>query len=228
LSNQYNALLVSQMGEPLDVEKNLVLFRRVVAGDAAACEEMIVGNMPLAVAKVESFIRCSPATEYLRDDLTSAAFLGLVKAVNKMAAGKGPRKADPSAPLDFIGMWINRELRRLVEDETPIRVPHESDRLAKQKGEPIIPPVVCNVVPERCEAPSYKKGPETRDLIDACCTREEERTFVAMLGAGHTLAKIAATVKVSPPSVSRMRKKLKVRIQRKLKALGDECFDEST
>jgi DNA-directed RNA polymerase specialized sigma subunit len=222
VSNQYNDLLVSQMAQPLDAEKNLVLFQRVVAGDAAAREEMIVGNMPLAVAKVESFIRCSTAITHLRDDLAGAAFLGLVKAVNKMAAGKGPRKADPSAPLDFIGMWINRELGRLVEDETPIHVPHESDRLAKQNGDPIAPPVVCNVVPDRCEAPSYEQGLEIRDLIDPCCTTEEERTFVDMLQAGHSLAKIASAIKRSPPTVSRIRKKLKTRIQRKLKAMGDE------
>ena len=60
MSNQYNHLLVSQMNEPLDAEKNAELYRRVAAGDAAAREEMIVGNMPLAIANVEKFIHRVP------------------------------------------------------------------------------------------------------------------------------------------------------------------------
>ena len=96
-----------------------------MAGDAAAREEMIVGNMPLAVTKVESFVRCFPGMAHLRDDLTSAAFTGLVKAVNQMAAGKGPRSTDHSAPAECIGMWINRELRQLIESESLIHLPHD-------------------------------------------------------------------------------------------------------
>ena len=99
------------MSEPLDAEKNAALYQRVAAGDAAAREEMIVGNMPLAVAKVESFIRCFPEVAHLRDDLTSAAFIGLVKAVNKMAkaAGKEPEQLDfrptDSWACGSIGNW---------------------------------------------------------------------------------------------------------------------------
>jgi hypothetical protein len=222
MSNQYNDLLVSQMSEPLDEEKNLALFERVAAGDAAAREEMIVGNMPLAVTKVESFIRCFPEISHLRDDLTSAAFTGLVKAVNRMAKGTARKYKGNWNPTDCIGSWINRELGRLVEDEMPIRVPHESDRLAEKNGEPITPPTVCNVVPERFEVPSYEKELEMRDLIYACCTSEKERTFVAMREAGHSFAKIAAAIKMSPPSVSRLKKKLAARVERRLKALRDE------
>ena len=57
--------------------------------------------MPLAVAKVESLIRCFPGIAHLRDDLTSAAFIGLVKAVNKMAAGKGPTQQSTFRPGGF-------------------------------------------------------------------------------------------------------------------------------
>jgi len=35
------------MSEPLTMEKNAALYPRVQAGDAAAREEMITGNMPL-------------------------------------------------------------------------------------------------------------------------------------------------------------------------------------
>ena len=222
MSNQYNHLLVSQMNEPLDAEKNAELYRRVAAGDAAAREEMIVGNMPLAIANVEKFIHRVPQAAHLRDDLVSAAFTGLVKAVNGMMKGHRVKKPDKWNPACHIGTSINHELSRVIEDENPIHLPHESERLAKRKGQPIELPEIVNTVPERFEVPSYEKELEMRDLIYACCTSEKERTFVAMREAGHSFAKIAAAIKMSPPSVSRLKKKLAARVERRLKALRDE------
>jgi RNA polymerase sigma factor (sigma-70 family) len=220
MSNQYNALLVSQMSEPLDAEKNQVLFKRVAAGDGAAREEMIVGNMPLVVAKVDSVIRCSSALAHLRDDLTSAGFIGLVKAVNRMVAGKGPRNKTPSAPVDFIGMWINREIGRLLEEEHFIRVPHTSKERARTGGTELTPPAVCNVIPERFEKPSYEAELETRDLINTCCFTRAERTFFAMREANHTLAEIAEALGVPLHAVSNLARKLRARIRATLAQEG--------
>ena len=102
MSNQYNDVLVAAMhqatnSENLNAAKNWTLFERVAAGDAAAREEMIVGNMPLAVARVESFMRLCPEVAHLRDDLTSAAFTGLVKAVNQMARRLRHQRPDEMA-----------------------------------------------------------------------------------------------------------------------------------
>ena len=236
MSNQYNDLLIADIrretnSETLDAEKNFALSQRVAAGDATAREEMIVGNMPLAITNVESFIRCFPEVSHLRDDLTSAAFLGLTKAVNKMAAGKGPRKTNVTAPVEFMGMWINRELGRLIEEETPIRVPHESSRLAKQQQQQqqeqqqdaqIVPPTVCNVIPERFETPSYQKQLENRDLLESCCTCDEERTLLAMRLAGCTNAAISRAINKSEESARRLGKQLEARIKRKVESLRDE------
>jgi len=227
MSRQYNNALMADLhgatnNETLDAERNLVLFERLKAGDAAAREEMIVGNIPLAVAKVEGFIRCFPDTSYLRDDLTSAAMVGLTKAVNKMAAGKGPRRISPSSPVDFMGMWINRELRRLVEDETPIRVPHESQRLARQKEEPIVAPAVSHVTPERFEPPTHQKQLEDRDLMESCCACDDERTWLAMRLAGHTNAAIAQAIDRPDESTRRLGKRVESRIIRKMEVLADK------
>ncbi len=225
MSRQYNNALMADLhgatnNETLDAERNLALFERLKAGDAAAREEMIVGNIPLAVAKVEGFIRCFPDTSYLRDDLTSAAMVGLTKAVNKMAAGKGPRKRAPSAPVDFIGMWINRELGRLVEDETTIRVPHTSKARARSEGQGVTPPTIVNDVPERWAVFSYQKDLEIRDLIEACCTTEVERRFVAMRRARHTLAAIADALGVPTHTISNLQRRLKGRIRKRLEKAG--------
>jgi hypothetical protein len=220
-----NALLVADVhnatnGEALDAEKNLSLFRRVTAGDATAREEMIVGNMPLAVAKVESFVRCFPGLAHLRDDLTSAAFIGLTKAVNKMAAGRGPRKKHASAPVDFIGMWINRELNELMETEG-IVPPHTSKARAQAQGDELTVPTVVNTIPEQCAVPSYGKEMEMRELIESCCTCDEERTLLAMREEGRTYAAIAAALGKAVTSVYVMRERLAARVRRKLDAAGD-------
>jgi hypothetical protein len=222
VSNQYNDLLVSQMNKPLDAAKNAELYRRIVAGDAAAREEMIVGNMPLAIANVEKFIRRVPQAAHLRDDLVSAAFTGLVKAVNGMMKGHRVKKPDKWNPACHIGTSINHELSRAIEDENPIHLPHESERLAKRKGQPIELPEIVNTVPERFEVPSYEKELEMRDLIESCCTCEEERTFVTMREAGYTFVEIAAAINMPLASTHAMAKKLNARVQRKLEALRDE------
>ena len=197
------------MSEPLDAEKNSALFERVAAGDAAAREEMIVGNMPLAVAKVESFLRCFPGVAHLRDDLTSAAFTGLVKAVNQMAEGCDIKDSAigirPTASVPgSTGSWAE-----LTEDENLCpSAAHVQGSCHAPKGKSWSVRTVVNAIPERFEVPSYEKELEMRDLIDSCCTCDEERTFVAMREAGHTLDEIAAVLGKPLMFVQRMQKGL--------------------
>ena len=88
MSSQYNSELVTDMarlGDPSCTEDNDRLYPFVAAGDAAARTKMIESNMPLVVAKVNAYLVEFPDLAYLRDDLTSAGFVGLTKAVNRMA-----------------------------------------------------------------------------------------------------------------------------------------------
>ena len=117
MSNQYNAALVADLHRATKsvtwtAEKNAELYPRVAAGDEAAREDMINGNMPLVFSKVESFIRCFPHVVHLRDDLVSAGFVGPGKAVNQMARGCRIRKPKNWNPTDYIGTgsiasWAN-------------------------------------------------------------------------------------------------------------------------
>ena len=143
MSNQYNNELVAEMarlGKPFCSEDNSRLYPLVAAGDSAARQQMIEGNMSLAVAKVESFIRCFPNVAHLRDDLTSAAFIGLTKAVNKMAEGTAVKYEGNWNPTDFIGTWINCELGEAVEAENPVRLPRRSRCRACANGQKLKAP----------------------------------------------------------------------------------------
>jgi len=227
VSNQYNEKLVAGLhratnSETWTAEKNADLHPRVAAGDKKARETMLSGNMPLVLSKVEAFIRSFPSIAHLRDDLVSAGCVGLVKAVNKMARGEGPRITDPDAPTDFIGMWMNRELGVLVDAEHTIRLPARAKYRARANGQELEAPEGCNAIPERFEVPSYQEELEIRDLIDSCCAGEDERTLVAMREAGHTLVEIGTAIGKSRMAVQRMSKQIDARVQRKLEALRNE------
>ena len=227
MSNQYNDTLVADLhqatnGETWTAEKNAELYSLVAAGDEAARETMIHGNMPLVLCKVEAFIRSFPHVAHLRDDLVSAGCIGLVKAVNQMAECCQIKQPENWNPTDCIGVWINRELVELVDTEDPIRLPPRSRYRARAKGQELTAPEVCNVIPERFEIPSYAKELEMRDLIESCCTCEEERTFVAMREAGYTFAEIAKAIDMPVSSTHVMSRGLSGRVQRKLEALRNE------
>jgi RNA polymerase sigma factor (sigma-70 family) len=227
VSNHYNAAFVADLHRATKsvtwtAEKNAELYPRVAAGDEAAREEVINGNMPLVFSKVESFLRCFPHLAHLRDDLVSAGCVGLVRAVNQMAKGCRIRKPRNWTPTDHIGTAIYRKFGELIEDESPIRVPHTSKDRARADGEELTVPPVVNEIPERFEVPAYERESETRDLIESCCTCDAERKFVAMREAGYTYVEIAKALNMSRMSTHRMAKKLEARVVRNLEALRDE------
>lgn len=224
MSKTYNTQLIVDMrrklgdnglNDPLDVESNRALFALVEAGDVAARQQMIEGNLPLVVAKVTSFINKWPSFAHLRDDLTSAGFIGLVNAINKIAQGA----ADNNNPNGFFGVAIKREFGYVLESEQAIKVPHSAQRRAKRRGETIVPPDVVNVVPSTLPAYSSVEEVDVRDAIDSCCTCEEERVLLRMREAKHTWEEIGTAIGRSKSSTHELGKKLEARIVAKLNSL---------
>ena len=113
--SSYDYDLTSKIPKALDREQNEQFYARVMAGDDKAREEMIEGNMPLVIAKVDAYIGCHPQVAYLRDDLHSAGFLALVKAVNTMAEHDQPSNVNPTG---YISVAITHEIIRVIEKES--------------------------------------------------------------------------------------------------------------
>ena len=97
----YDHHLTNKITQSSNRKRNERLYPRVMAGDQRAREEMIEGNMPLVVSKVDSYIRRYPQLEYLRHDLHSAGLVGLAQAVNKMAEHNEPEKANPTGYISI-------------------------------------------------------------------------------------------------------------------------------
>jgi len=217
VSNRYNSELTADLyglDEPLDMAGNRDLFPLVAAGDEVARRRMIEGNLTLVVAKVDSFLGIVPHLDFLRDDLTSAGFLGLVKAVNSIARGKVHR--NDGFIVGYLIVWIGREIEVAISREAPIYVPLKSQHAARAKGETIDIPVVTHEIPEARRINQNETAEvDARDLLDACCTCEEDRIILAMCAQKHTYAKIAKAIGKPFTSGYMIAKALEARIQQR-------------
>ena len=200
--SQYNTELISQMTPPLSTEGNLA--RQVAAGDLEARRQMIEGNMPLVVSKVSAYIRDFPEYGYLRDDLTSVGFMGLVAAVNLMAE-KG---CGVTAPVEYIGVAVASRLGQFAEAEPMIRIPYGTQWTATANGKRIKVMLPSGIVPETSLDDGSDSLLEMRDLIASCCCCQEERTYIEMREIGYSLQEIADAIGMSLASTHRMKEGL--------------------
>jgi RNA polymerase sigma factor (sigma-70 family) len=193
------------------VEKNNELFPAVVAGDAAARDAMIEGNMALVVVKADALIRQMPSVAYLRDDLVSAGCIGLVKAINKLPSGRIRMEALNS----WIGRCVTREMLQLLPHERTIHVPWVSSHAARNPEtvpwnvQPIQAPVVVNVFPETLHMHSPLAAIDLRDIFSACCQSHAERECLRLRVEGYTFKEIGARLGISKTHAHRLFNRLR-------------------
>ncbi len=93
-------------------ERMRELFPRIRTGDAAAREEMVMGNLRLVLSVIKRFqSRCDSA-----DDLFQVGCIGLMKAIDNFDTSQNVRFSTYAVPM-IIG-----EIRRYLRDNNPIRV----------------------------------------------------------------------------------------------------------
>ena len=195
------------------VERNNELFPAVVAGDAEARRALIEENMALVVVKVDSLTKQMPSIAHLRDDLIGAGYLGLVKAVNKVASGK---VKTAKALNNYIGRSITRDIFQLLPHERTIHIPRESNRLARQSENPIPIPIVIHTLPKTLATPSLSAVVDLHNLFDSCCISEAELECLRLREDGHTFPEIAAILAVPQTTLYDMFRRLRARIAVKL------------
>ena len=179
------------MTTPLSREKNDELYRRVMAGDEHARQQMIEGNMALVSNRVDAFIREHSEAANLRDDLRSAGYVGLVQAVNAMEKHDNPKKPNPTG---YLSIAIQREIKRLFDSESVISVPDRTQRDARKENRQIKAPVVQQGIPQSFadrRQDVQQELMELRELLDSCCESDDERTILRMREKGHSDREIA-------------------------------------
>lgn len=192
--------------EPFSTEQNDEVYERLVSGDEKARDEMIEGNMALAVYRTDAYLRSAPQMAYYRDDMISAGLIGLCEAVDRMR--KAGRIRNPR-PTGCITRAIDCQIIKVVDKANIIVVPDRVQSRARTEGEPIKPP---RIVSDRALLGLHDLAFRDRDAVKelyeetlACCSNEREKQIVSMRAAGHTDAEIASAVKLSRRRVSSLR-----------------------
>lgn len=190
--------------EPFTIEQNDVLYKRLVSGDKAARDEMIEGNVALAVYRVDAYLRSAPQMAYYRDDMIAVGLLGLCETVDSMS-----RKGSISKPTACISEAIDRQISNAVDKANTIVVPDRTQRQARANGSPISPP---KVGPDTALI-NYNdlSGIESEDVLAlteevlVCCRDDVERKIVLMRLDGHTDEEIGCELSFPRRHVSRLR-----------------------
>lgn len=219
----YDYDLTKKIPKALDREQNERLYARVMAGNDGVREEMIEGNMPLVVLRVNSFIQRNPQLAHLRDDLHSAGFTGLVQAVNKMAEG-----SDIANPSSYISVAISHEIAKLAEKEVvhvgiDLADSLECDPLGDTDSADGVSEV-SHGIPESIVDANQSAATELfelRDLIESCCETDEERTLIRMREEGHSDRDIAEELGQTLWATHTLRKRLEERFKQKCRELEE-------
>lgn len=188
-------------------EANSNLFDAVAAGDPAAREQLILQNMPLVQYKVDNFLRAFPKYNYLRDDLVSEGYVGLVEVVNKIARGE----LENTNPTGYLGLAIQESISIAIEDDALIRVPRRTQNYKKRTGEPLELPRKTNTLAEVSwcsDGFDFTADMVLRDELLACCEIEEEREILRLREMGHPDETIAAILGLARVTVYMLRREI--------------------
>ena len=208
---KYNSILVQQLraaSRAATRELNDQLYPLVVAGDKAAAKKMIEANSALAIAKVDSFLRVKPEAEYLRDDLVSAALLGLTKSVSKLAKNCPKAKRNPTG---YVSRWVQGFILNCLDAETGNRRRKRSKRRHVAQVVPLDDDIANNL--------SIDPRPlaNLRELLDAACLDSTDRQIVERREAGYSDHEIASALNLSPTTIHNRRRGIEKRYLAQLK-----------
>jgi len=143
---------------------NNTTLTKVANGDEIARQEIIRNNMVFVIYQVDTYIKSLPNITYLRDDLTSAGFLGVCKAIANVVRG-----ADVIHVASYLNYWIRREILLILREESPHLTPDEEG------------PCIANADMEQISKDDANYSlVDLRDMIYACCETETDRTLVGL------------------------------------------------
>lgn len=198
---------------PASREKNKEVYARLVAGDEAAGDEMIQGNMPLVLLRVDAHLWRSPQLSHLREDMIGAGLLALCEAVDTM------KRADAiSNTTGYLYTAIDKAIGKLTDEESTIVVPQRTQEVARKDEKELHRPRTIGgnaalALSSRLHASDPLAVMELEEEILACCQDELDQRIVTMRTEGHTDAEIAAAVGLTERAVNLRRQKLHERFK---------------
>jgi RNA polymerase sigma factor (sigma-70 family) len=202
----YNHELIDDMRTvctPSTKTDNERLYQLLRQGDTSAREQLIVNNMPLVVAIVDTFTKAYPDCENERDDLTSEGFVAITKAVSALQ--------DPAWRFreDNVTGYLGRSIEHHLID-----IARRRQRQVKCQSSPV------DYSKRSLAGVDSIERVEIEELIQHCCSTGFERSVVDLRRQGHTLQEIADIYGTNRMAISRCLKTVKTRFDARLNDLG--------
>lgn len=168
-------------------------------------EELIIKHMTHVAVKVSEFIKCFPMYAYLRDDLISEGYVGLIEGIDKFDPSVG------STLKSYITHWILLRVSEFANNSHIIPIP---SRTASRHKE-LTPPTVAQIDTEELDKIISKSNPkeymEVYENIISHCATDEERAIVQMRERGSRDPEIAATLGLAIVTVYMLRREIYAR-----------------
>ncbi len=205
-------------------QKNEELYHRLIKGDEAVRDEMILGNAALVVLRVDHYLRRNPRMSHMREDMISAGVHGLCAAVDRMQQGGRTKKINPTG---YLYTAIDQRIDKLVDEESTIVVPHCSQEVARKNEQPITPPRTvggdaAEILCAKRFAADLFSGPELEEEIMACCLDQTDHRIVQMRIEGYNDREIAAKVSKSNTVVFERRMAIYGRLKERCPEYADD------
>jgi DNA-directed RNA polymerase specialized sigma subunit len=183
---------------PLEDDYKEKIVKAVRAGDLQAKEKLSLAHMRLSVAIAEDYIRRFSLANQ-RDDLRSAAGLGVLVAVDRIASGYLQHDNATGYIIKFIHSYIMRAWSTLPI----VKTPRGHDRVKQQY---LLDSHGCR---------DTSRILHIRETLDSILSTPNERRIVELRMSGHTDAEIAEILRIPRTSILRVRKKLQKRYEKR-------------
>ncbi len=186
-----------------DSEK-LELLKKVREGDKVAIDKMIFSHILLALSITNRYKGTRGLNSY-GHDLSSAAIVGVVTAVNQIAKGK---MINHDNVTGYIVIYVRQFIADAINHYPTIYTP-------RRKNNEIVKPLSDSL--SRRDSQSSIQELETWDLIDSLTDNETEKKILKLREEGYTDDEVGNLVGLSRSQVFRIRHDLFQRYQRRVK-----------
>jgi DNA-directed RNA polymerase specialized sigma subunit len=176
-----------------------------------AYNEVIVGHVRLSMQIVGRYLR-KLGSDRLAEDLVSAAYEGIVDAVDRIS--KGNLKHDNATA--YIVEYIHWHISKVLEKRKIVYVPQSTIRDNRKAGKSVSKPhqidfsdpsIERRLSVRKMALPDF----EIAEIVDKITTSDTERRILELRREGHVDAEIAETLGLAKTSVFIIRKDIEKR-----------------
>ncbi len=183
-------------------EEKLELLKKVREGNKVAIERMILSHVALSISIVNRYIGVG-TLKYLANDLDSAAMIGIVFAVNRVAEGK---MANHDNITGYIVKNVHSSIIKAIQHSDTIYVPRRQQNKIVECLYASIP---------RKDSQLSIQQLEIWDLIDSLTDDDLEMGILKLKSEGRTDTEVGELVGLNRLQVLRIRSDLFRRYKRK-------------